>query len=137
MLKVAFGTKDGSTIDQHFGWCRRFDIYEVSAHGAELSESRQLSPAPTEELDKIHSRLDAVADCAILAVVDIGASAADKVVKAKIYPIRVPEDTAVTDILDQLHTALQGPPPPWLRKVIRDHSRTSAHWAPAEKETAL
>lgn len=131
MLKVAFATGAGDGVDQHFGWCRRFDVYEVSADGARLLESRQLEPAGDDEESKIGSRLDAVRDCVILHVADIGGSAAARVVAAGIHPVKVPGGTPIAGLLDRLQAVLAGSPPPWLRKALR-RSNPSAAWQPAD-----
>ena len=45
MVKIAFATGDGTAVDQHFGWCCRFDVYEMSAEKCELLESLAAQPA--------------------------------------------------------------------------------------------
>ncbi len=131
MLKVAFATSDGIVVDQHFGSCRRFDVYEVSAELASLYESRVLDPAVDDEAEKIESRLDAVRDCAILHVAAIGGTAAAKVVRARVHPLKVTEDTSIADQLVRLQRVLAGNPPPWLRKLLRQSgSGTAPTWSP-------
>ncbi len=131
MLKIAFATGDGTAVDQHFGWCRRFDVYQVSAEGAELLESRLLGPAGPDEDNKIESRLSEVRDCAILHVCDIGGTAAARVVNARIHPVKVPQGTPVDELLTRLRAVLAGNPPPWLRKVLRQHSPEAVPaWTP-------
>lgn len=132
MLKFALATGDGTAVDQHFGWCRRFDVYEVDAEGAHLLETRTLPPAGPDEQDKIASRLAAVEDCALLAVCDIGGTAAAKVVKAGIHPMKVAKGSDVGELLTRLQAVLAGNPPPWLRKVLRAHAPQAApSWTPA------
>lgn len=132
MLKIAFATGDGTAVDQHFGWCRRFDVYEVSAGKAELLETRLLGPADADEDDKIESRLSAVRDCAILHVCHIGGPAAARVVNCRIHPVKVASGTAVDDLLARLQRVLAGNPPPWLRKVLRQHGPAAVPaWTPA------
>lgn len=132
MLRIAFATGDGTAVDQHFGWCRRFDVYEVSAERAELLETRLLGPASDDENDKIESRLSQVRDCAILNVCDIGGSAAARVVSARIHPVKVAKGTDIAELLLKLQAVLAGNPPPWLRKVLRQHSpQTVPAWIPS------
>ncbi len=135
-MKVAFATKDGSAVDQHFGWCRRFDVYDVTADHAVLLETRTLPPAPrtdgTDEADKIDSRLAAVADCAIVHLTSIGGTAAARVVNAKVHPVKVADGAAIVELLDRLRAVLAGNPPPWLRKILRQHDPALApSWSPA------
>ncbi|SNQ50780.1 Protein NifX [Frankia canadensis] len=130
MLKIAFATSDGTAVDQHFGWCRRFDVYDVGPEGSRLLESRLLDEAANDEESKIESRLSAVADCVILNISDIGGTAAARVVKARIHPVKVAKGTSVADLLDRYVATLAGTPPPWLRKVLRarDPQPTTQNW---------
>lgn len=131
MLKVAFATSDGIVVDQHFGWCRRFDVYEISAEKAQLLETRLLEPAAEDEESKIASRLGRVEDCAILNVCDIGGSAAAKVINAQIHPMKVAQGTSIGELVERLQAVLAGNPPPWLRKLLRRHSPDPMPaWAP-------
>ncbi len=117
-MKVAFATNDGTYVDQHFGWCRRFDVYEVSPEKFVLQETRCLEPAAVEEEHKLESRLRAVGDCSMIYVASIGATAAVRVVNARIHPVKVKETEEVADLLRRLREVLAGTPPPWLRKLL-------------------
>jgi nitrogen fixation protein NifX len=132
VLRIAFATADGTAVDQHFGWCRRFDVYELDADHARLAETRELPPASSEEDGKIDSRLDAVRDCAIVHVVAIGGTAAARVVNAKVMPVKVADGTGIGELVERLQGVLRGTPPPWLRKVLRQHDPASTTvWSPA------
>ena len=132
MVKIAFATGNGTAVDQHFGWCCRFDVYEVSAEKSELLESRLLSPPGPDQDSKIDSRLAEVRDCAILVVCDIGGSAAARVVSARIHPLKAASGTAVADLLARLQAVLAGNPPPWLRKALRQNGQEPVPaWTPA------
>lgn len=132
MLKIAFATADGTAVDQHFGWCRRFDVYEVDADHARLAQTRELAAATNEEDSKIESRLDAVRDCAIVHVAAIGGTAAARVVNSGVMPVKVAEGSSVPELVDRLQAVLRGTPPPWLRKVLRRHDPAAATvWSPA------
>jgi nitrogen fixation protein NifX len=132
VLKIAFATADGTAVDQHFGWCRRFDVYEVDADHARLAQTRELAPASSGEDSKIDSRLDAVRDCAIVHVVAIGGTAAARVVNAGLMPVKVADGSSVAELVQRLQAVLGGTPPPWLRKVVRRHDSAEATvWSPA------
>ncbi|CAO5193610.1 Protein NifX [Frankia sp. AiPs1] len=123
MLKIAFATGDGTAVDSHFGWCRRFDVYEVNPEGATLLDSRLLDEASEDEENKIETRLSAVMDCAILNICDIGGTAAARVIKAKIHPVKVIKGTPIPGLLDRYVATLAGTPPPWLRKVMKSRDQ--------------
>lgn len=130
MLRVAFATADGIVVGEHFGRCDRFDVYDLSPRWAELVASR--APAAAGDSNgRIEARLELLRDCAILHVASIGGAAAARVVNARIHPLKVPEDTAITDLTARLQAVLAATPPPWLRKVLRQHDPDSApSWSP-------
>lgn len=131
MLTIAIATGDGTAVDQHFGWCTRFDVYRLDTGHAELVQSRTPDSAEGEEAT-IASRLDAVRDCAIVHVTAIGPAAAARVVNAGVMPVKMPEGTPVAEVLTRLQDVLGGTPPPWLRKVLRRHDpATAPTWTPA------
>ena len=122
MLRVAFATSDGDHVDQHFGWTTRFDVFDIDIDVVHRVETRTLAPAGADEDSKIQTRLDAVADCAIVHVARIGGTAAARVIAAKIHPVKVPETTEVSELVARLQAVVSGNPPPWLRKVLRQHT---------------
>ena len=136
MLTVAFATSDGDAVDQHFGWCRRFDVYELDTGTARLVESRLLDarlldPADDDEQRRISGRLAAVRGVAVLHVTHIGGTAAAAVVGAGIHPITVAVGTPVAELVARLQAVLAGSPPPWLRKALRPAGRPAA-WRPTQ-----
>jgi nitrogen fixation protein NifX len=118
-LRIAVATTDGTCIDEHFGRCRRFDVYDLDATRVELAETRDLGPAVSHEQGAVESRLAAIRDCAIVHVTSIGAGAAARVVNAGVMPLKLPEGTPVAEAVSRLQTVLAGTPPPWLRKILR------------------
>jgi nitrogen fixation protein NifX len=118
-LRIAVATTDGTLVDEHFGRCVRFDVYDLDAAGAELTATRELGPALSHEEGAVEDRLAAVLDCAIVHVTSIGPGAAARVVNAGIMPLKVTESTPVADVLTRLQAVLAGSPPPWLRKLVR------------------
>jgi len=118
MLTAAFATADGVHVDAHFGWCHRFDIYDITAESVQRREIR--SVADDDEAaneDRLQARLDALAGCSMVCVASIGPAAAAKVVKARVHPMKTDPSTTVASVLERLQVVLQGTPPPWLRKL--------------------
>ncbi|MFD2880392.1 hypothetical protein ACFTAO_37780 [Paenibacillus rhizoplanae] len=68
---------------------------------------------------KIESRLDSVGDCTLIFIMQIGASAAARVTRRKIMPVKVPLGSPIEGQLKRLVEMLQGKPPMWLAKVLR------------------
>lgn len=119
-MKVAFATDDGSRVNAHFGQSSMFAVYNVTKNGGELVELRKL-PAHLnqDEAGKIDSRLEAVSDCTLIFIMQIGASAAAKVTRRKIMPVKVPFGSPIDEQVKRLVEMLQGKPPMWLAKVLR------------------
>jgi nitrogen fixation protein NifX len=119
-MRVAFATEDMKTVDAHFGWARQLAIYEIGPDSQALVEVVQFDGDLKEDgsEDKLEPKLEAIRECAILYVAAIGGSAAAKVVKLRVHPIKVTQPEAIADIVGKLQTVLKGTPPPWLRKVL-------------------
>ncbi len=119
-MKVAFTTQDMKRVDAHFGWAKNVAIYEISPDGRRFVEVVQFDGDRNEDgnEDKLVAKIEAIRDCAIVYVSAIGGAAAARVVAAKIHPLKVPEETEISGLLDRLQLVLQGTPPPWLRKAL-------------------
>lgn len=118
MIKVAFATTSGAKVDQHFGWAKEFHIYEVTPTGAWLHDVKRVEGEESQEDDRIAIRLQAVAGTTLLYVANIGGTAAARVIKQRIHPIKVVDEPLIATVLNDLMTVLQGTPPPWLRKAL-------------------
>ncbi|HZV81621.1 MAG TPA: nitrogen fixation protein NifX [Geobacteraceae bacterium] len=117
-MKVAFTSSNGETIDQHFGQCSHFHIWEIGPDRSEpLTTVSAVSTAEDEE-DRISSRADAIDDCAIVYTMQIGGPAAAKLVARRIHPMKTNAEVPVQEIVAKLQEVLQGNPPPWLRKAM-------------------
>jgi nitrogen fixation protein NifX len=110
-------------VDAHFGWAKTIAIYEVTAESSQLVEVAQFAGDLAEDgsEDKLVPKLEAIKDCAILYVAAIGGSAAAKVIKLGVHPVKAPEGKhaqPIADIITRLQEVLKGTPPPWLRKAL-------------------
>lgn len=117
-MKVAFTSSSGEMIDQHFGQCQNFHVWEIGP-----DEARQVAiisgiSAEGDEEDRITARGNALADCAIVYTMQIGGPAAAKLVARKIHPMKTSSEVPVAEIVGKLQAVLQGNPPPWLKKAM-------------------
>lgn len=119
-MKVAFSTEDGKTVDSHFGRCGCFSIFELDAEGYRWLMARVITDKDNQaESDKIDRRVEAVKDCTLLFTCQIGPTAAAKVTRAGIMPLKVEEGTDIMGQLERLRLMLAGKPPLWLAKALR------------------
>ena len=127
-MKVAFTTSDGVHVNAHFGWAKQIAVYDVSPEGYQFSETLGFRGDLKEDgnEDKLVPKINALAGCTLVYVSAIGGSAAARLIKQKITPIKAQsEGQEIEDLLTRLVTTLQGTPPPWLRKVLREEHRVA------------
>ncbi|BAY98013.1 dinitrogenase iron-molybdenum cofactor biosynthesis domain-containing protein [Tolypothrix tenuis PCC 7101] len=128
-MKIAFTTSDQIHINAHFGWAKKIDVYEVSPEGYQFLNTLKFDGDLKEDgnEDKLVPKIEALADCTIVYVSAIGGSAAARLIKKRITPIKArSEDDKITDLLEQLVKTLKGSPPPWLRKALQQKSSNFA-----------
>lgn len=141
-MKIAFTTEDSIHINAHFGWAKRIDVYEVTPDGYTLLENLVFTGDLKEDgnEDKLVPKLKALDDCTIVYVADIGPGAAARLINKNITPIKTPsEEMEITDLLERLVVTLQGTPPPWLRKALRqaEQPKFDADYVETEEEITV
>ncbi len=124
-MKIAFTTSDGSMIDQHFGQCESFQIWEIGPDQALFLESVTAGAHGDDEEDRIAARARALADCAIVYTMQIGGPAAAKLVAQRIHPMKTTTSVSLPETVAKLQEVLKGNPPPWLRKAMNKGQLTS------------
>lgn len=116
-VRVAIASDKGDLLSGHFGSCLRFLVYQVSPDGVRLVDIRDTMDAEFAE-DKNLWRAKLIGDCHVCYVVSIGGPAAAKVIRADIYPIKIPDGGPALEILAQFQQAMVNSPPPWLLKIL-------------------
>lgn len=124
-MKVAFTTRDRTHINAHFGWAKTIDVYDVSLNGYQFLETLRFDGELKEDgnEDKLVPKIEALQDCTIVYVSAIGGSAAARLIRKRITPVKAQsEDQEINDVLTKLVQTLKGNPPPWLRKALQQRS---------------
>lgn len=128
-MKVAFATQDMRTLDAHFAGARNLAIYDVTADGYRFLEAVRFDGASNQDgshdengHDRLEPRIGALDGCTLLFVLAIGGPAAAKVVARRVHPVKLPRPEPISDVLGRIQTMLNGAPPPWLRKALRDEN---------------
>lgn len=116
-IRVAIGSNGADAIDGHYGSCPRFLVYQLSPEEIRLVDIRSTAGADQAD-DKNAFRAELICDCHVMYVQSIGGPAAAKVVRAGIYPMKIPEGGKALEVLEKLQTVMGGSPPPWLAKII-------------------
>jgi nitrogen fixation protein NifX len=120
-MKIAFTTSDRVRINAHFGSAKKVDVYEISPEGYHFVETKTFDGDLKEDgnEDKLLPKIEALHDCTIVYVSAIGGSAAARLIRNKVTPVKAQsEEQEITEVLDKLVQTLKGNPPPWLRKAL-------------------
>ncbi len=124
-MKIAFTTSDNVHINAHFGSASKIDVYNADTTGYEFVETLRFDGNLSEDgnEDKLQPKIAALHDCTIVYVSTIGGSAAARLIKQKITPVKAQsEEQEIAEVLTKLVTTLNGNPPPWLRKALQQRS---------------
>jgi nitrogen fixation protein NifX len=124
-MKIAFTSSTGEMIDQHFGQCQSFHIWEVGPDEAGFLTTISAITTAEDEDDRIMARATAIADCAIVYTMQIGGPAAAKLIAKKIHPMKTNSEVSLKETVERLQEVLRGNPPPWLRKAMNKEQATS------------
>jgi nitrogen fixation protein NifX len=117
-MKVAFASKDMETVNAHFGGAREFVIYNVSKDGFELSGVIKTDTSEFTGDDKTDFKVKALKGINIMYCESIGGTAAAKVIRAGINPMKVQEPRLIVDILGELVAMVNDNPPPWVKRIM-------------------
>jgi nitrogen fixation protein NifX len=118
-MKIAFASKDSIHINQHFGWCERFYIYEVDEDKFSLIKEVDSSLKYDDEVDKLDYKIKCLEDSDIVCTSQIGPKAANMVQSAGIYPMRSSsEDERIEDVIKSLQKMINSGTPLWLKRIL-------------------
>lgn len=126
-IRVAVASNAGSLLNGHFGSCIRFLVYQLSRNDYKLIGIRSTIEADSAE-DRNLFRANLIKDCHVLFVQSIGGPAAAKVVRADIYPIKVPEVVDAVEKLQEFQQVFDAPPP-WMAKALGRSPEESKRFA--------
>jgi nitrogen fixation protein NifX len=130
-MKVAFATTDGVLVDEHFGRAGRFVVYEFTAAAATPTADRIFADGQDARVEgtrgmgeahdqAVHAKVDRLADCRIIYVTSVGGPSAARLVQRGVMPVKVPERTAIAELVHRLRDTIRTAPPPWLRRALSD-----------------
>jgi nitrogen fixation protein NifX len=138
-LRVAIATQDGKQMNAHFGSARRFVIFEVTKATSRFLETVSFDAVTGEsgehrEDAPLGAKVDAIRGCNLLFVLAIGASAASKVISARIHPVKLADPEPVEQVIAKVQELMNGTPPPWLRRALASSQERSMSFLEEEDE---
>ena len=118
-MKIAFASKDGKTVNEHFGWCEKFYLYDIDKHSYQFLKEIDSSKKYEAEVEKLEYKIECVSQSDIVYVTKIGPKAANMVKLAGVYPIKSSrEDEKIEDILKSFQKIIVNNPPLWLKRIL-------------------
>ena len=118
-MKIAFASKDNIYVNQHFGCCKEFYIYEIIGNEYTFLRAVDSSLEIDDEIEKLSYKIECLEDSDILYVQQIGPKASMMVKSCKIFPMQASkENEKIVDILEQL-IKMQENPPLWMRRLLQ------------------
>ncbi|MCH9812926.1 MAG: nitrogen fixation protein NifX [Epsilonproteobacteria bacterium] len=116
-MKIAFASTDKVHIDQHFGWSKTFQLFEVDKESASFIKEIDSSIEYEDEMQKLTYKINTIQEADMLYCTQIGPSASKMVQAAKIHPIRSSESESIAEAITKLQAMLHENPPPWLLRI--------------------
>ncbi|MBI5665637.1 MAG: nitrogen fixation protein NifX [Nitrospirae bacterium] len=128
-MKVAFATTDSINVDEHFGRCGTFAIYDVTDEGYQFIEVRKFADGRDSAVedskddkllheDLLQKKVDRLDDCRLIYLMAIGGPSAARLARKGIMPVKINKVVSIKESLTQLVDKLKTSPPPWLKKVM-------------------
>ncbi len=134
VLQVAFATTDREYVNQHFGSARAFAIYGVNEQSAQLLSVCEFTDLDQGADDKLHARIEAVAECGAVYCRACGASAVRQLLTRGIQPVRVTDEGPINELIAALQEELRQGPSTWLANAIRSQGRGRGRFDSMEAE---
>lgn len=131
-LRVALATQDVKSVNAHFGSAKKLAVYEVTPSSSRFIEAIDFENTTGESGehtsssgDTLQSKVASIAGCNLLFCLAIGASAAQKVVNAKIHPMKLSAAEPIEEVISKVQTLMTGDAPPWMRKILATQKERS------------
>jgi nitrogen fixation protein NifX len=125
-MNIAFASSDGIVIDQHFGWSKRFYLFDVDDTGAELVGTIDSSQEIEDEHAKLSYKIETIGDADIMYCSQIGPKASKMVQAAGIHPVRIADGEKIESAIKQIQAMLNDNPPMWLLRIFHK-AKARAH----------
>ncbi len=122
-MKIAFASKDGICINEHFGWCEKFFLYEITKEGVCSLGVSDASIKYEEEADKLAYKIERLEESHVVCVTQIGPKAANLLQSVGIYPLKVAsEDETIEQVSQRLFNYMNDDSSPlWFKRLVYQH----------------
>jgi nitrogen fixation protein NifX len=131
-LRIAIASRDGKTLDAHFGFAPRFMVYEVAERTHRLvqavlcpSDEADMGEENCERTDRIAAKIAALSGCDAVFSLAIGPPAAARIIRANIHPVKLAAPEPIESVVRTVQAMMTRAPPPWMRALLTQSSSST------------
>lgn len=118
-MKIAFASRDGVYVNEHFGWCKQFYLYEITKESFLFVKILNSSDEITDEINKLTYKIECLEDAHIVYVAQIGPKASTMVKASGIFPMQSTiENEKISDVITQIMSLAATNPPLWMQRIL-------------------
>ena len=118
-MKIAFASTDNVHVNDHFGWCKCFYLYEIQDDTFVFLKALEAPNEIAEEGDKLTYKIECLENANILCASHIGPRASLMVKGSGIFVLKVEkENERIDDLLTSLIKLKNSNPPLWMQRFF-------------------
>ena len=118
-MKIAFASTDNVHVNDHFGWCKCFYMYELDDEGFRFLKELPCPNELSDEGDKLAYKIESLDDANILCASHIGPRASLMVKGSGIFVLRSEkENESIEEVLNTLFKMKNSNPPLWMQRFL-------------------
>ncbi|MDR3346935.1 MAG: dinitrogenase iron-molybdenum cofactor biosynthesis protein [Campylobacteraceae bacterium] len=118
-MKIAFASTDNVHINDHFGWCKCFYLYELAGGEWRFVKALEAKDEIAEEIDKLGYKIERIKEADILCAAQIGPRASLMVKSAGIFVLKSEkENKPIEAMLCDIVKLANENPPLWLKRFL-------------------
>jgi len=124
-MKIAFASTDNIHVNDHFGWCKCFYLYEIKDDTFTFLKALSSPNEIVEEGDKLSYKIQCLEDANIVCASHIGPRASLMVKGSGIFVLKTEkEDEPIETLLNTLIALKNSNPPLWMQRFL--HAPTTS-----------
>lgn len=124
-MKIAFASTDNVHVNDHFGWCKCYYLYEIKDDTFTFLKALPSPNEIAEEGDKLSYKIQCLEDANILCASHIGPRASLMVKSSGIFVLKTEkEDEPIEALLNTLIALKNSNPPLWMQRFL--HAPTAS-----------
>ena len=118
-MKIAFASTDNVHVNDHFGWCKCFYLYEIQGDAFVFLKALESPNEIAEEGDKLTYKIECLENANILCASHIGPRASLMVKGSGIFVLKVEkENERIDELLTSLIKLKNSNPPLWMQRFF-------------------